>query len=415
MNQTPGIPGPALLVFQLVAALYGAVVAQLFFGFNNLQDFAKDDAHSWRVTMFVAVFALCQFLALPVWGAMSDRLNPKGVLFFSILLVFVGAILPLLPIPVPRILISRIIFAMVTCGAALALAACANMVEVKRRPALVAPVLSSFFAGGLLMTVCGWVVLRWGQLFGATLASTFWPVLALAALTLLGIHSRLEEGRPKSELYRGTNAMSHLWHGFGVVLSETGFAVVALLSLSGFVAAQGLLWVGPVVLFDEGAAGATSIPALVLFVLPWFAAAVGAGVFMRFAPDSKTGKSGRGIFVGLLLLLLILLSVFFNAGWVLGTLLACGISFCSVVLACFGFAAVMASIRSRELGAATGAAFAFWLAGFAVSALLFLTAAASGNVFGLGYMLVAAGSLALWPLWFVLRSRVLEPMMVREA
>lgn len=404
-----------MMALRVFAALYGAIVALMFFGFNDPQEFAKDDSVSWRVTMFVFVFALCQILALPVWGAMSDRLNPKGVLFFSALLVFIGSLVPLLPVPGPRVFVSRILFGMGAGGAVLALAACANMVQVKQRPGLVAPMLCSFFAGGASMMIFGWIVLRWDQQFWTALLSASWLVLALAALALLGIHLCLEEGRPKSELYRGTNAMSHLWHGFGVVFSEAGFAVLALLSLSGFIAAQGLLYVAPVTLLDGGAPAATSPHALTVFALPWVAAAIGAGVFMRFAPDSQTGKSGAALITGVLLLLLVLPLAFWNPGWVPRTLLACGIAFCSAVLACFAFAAVMAAIRSRELGAATGAAFAFWLAGFAASALLFLVASASGEVSGLGYMLAAAGALALWPLWFVLRSRVLEPKLVRGA
>jgi hypothetical protein len=75
----------------------------------------------------------------------------------------------------------------------------------------------------------------------------------------------------------------------------------------------------------------------------------------------------------------------------------------------------MASTRSRELGAATGAAFALWLAGFAVSKLLVLLASGSGELQGLGYLLVASSVLALCALWFVLRSSVLKPIVARKA
>ena len=415
MNQASGIPGSTLLVLRLVAALYGAVFALAFAAMADPQDLVRGEQSFRRFSLLVPAFAVLQVLALPIWGALSDRISPRGILMISTSLVLLGALFPLVPMPWPRTMISRIILGAGAAGFVLSLSFCANLVESNRRSPLVAPLFSAFLLGGLLMMVCKWLCLREGMSFGGAMNAASALILVMAILSMLGIKLRLEEAWPKSEIYRGTNAMAHLWHGFSVLWSGTGFALIALIALSGFAAAQGLLWVAPAALRGSGAPGMTSGPALVMFGLPWIAAAVAAALFFRFVPKPQEGKSAAALLAGVLLVVLALASAFWNPGWIPRTALACGIGFCATVLACLALAAVMASTRSRELGAATGAAFALWLAAFAVSKLLVLLASGSGELQGLGYLLVASSVLALCALWFVLRSSVLKPIVARKA
>jgi MFS family permease len=411
VNQTIGKLFSVFAIVALVAGLHGAVLAQLFVGLADPRAFAEQTVISQRAVMFLWAFIICQLIALPAWGALSDRISPKGLLLFSTGVVLVGSLVPLtfaLPVAFPRPIITRALFGLGAAGLVLALSFAANRMERVRRPVAVAPLLAAFWAGGGAMMACHWLCRRWDFEPRVALAATSSLLLLLSILALITAAVWLDEPRPKSENYRGINALHHLWHGVGLLWSQAGFAVIMLLVVGGFASAQALLWVAPSTLLGAAGPSGAGIAASVILVLPWCGAAVGAATFRLFALASRGARAVSGLIVAGLLLLLAVLAAWVDAGWLVRTMTATAMGYCSAVLTALALAAVVSSSRSRVLGAVIGAAFSWWLVGFALSAVLVLGQVSADSHRELAYALIGASALGLAVFPFVGRSPMAE-------
>jgi MFS family permease len=227
-----------------VAAVHGAVLAlrlppRLVF---------NDEVQFVRMVFALAGFAIVQALALPVWGALSDRFGRQKVIRYSLGITLVTAVLgyaPMLGMRLPPQFVFAVLSGLTIAGLPLAAAYCFSLIKEGPRHHVLATTVGAFFAGAGLMMLLRLATFSLPARDINTATSTIVLIATVTAFVLATY--LLPFARPTSVSFTGMNALHGLWHGFGesnrgsyarwwkAYLALTGAAAgLAMTSLPGF-------------------------------------------------------------------------------------------------------------------------------------------------------------------------------------
>jgi hypothetical protein len=354
-----------LAVLVSVAAVHGAVLAlrlpaRLVMG---------DEVQFGRAAYALAGFALAQGLALPVWGALSDRFGRRRVIDYSLVATILASLLgfaPLLGLRLSPQFAFAVFHGLLVAGLPLAIAYCFSLTKEGPREVIIGRVVCGFFLGIAAMLVLRmWIFGLPRQQIGIATAVA---VIVIAGAAALLASFLLPAARPTSVNYIGMNAMHGLWHGFTesnrvvfarwwkVFLASSALASGLILMLTWGASSEGgarsLAATGPALVFLASAA---------VFVLAT-ASLLGGG---RAKARVTAVASAIGLLVAAGLLLLKAQGSFyvaFGAAGLGGAAAATG-----MVVGVTSFAAVA---RQRSAGAEIGAVVAIWLAALLGGVLL---------------------------------------------
>ena len=242
-RSSPKVFLPAL-VLACVAAVHGAVLALRLpprLVFNNEVQFG-------RMMFALAAFATVQALALPVWGALSDRLGRQKAFVYSLGATLVTAVLgyaPMLGMRISPQFVFAVLSGLTMAGLPLAASYCFSLIKEGPRHHVLATTVSAFFVGAGLMVILRLATFSLPPRDITTATSTIVLLATVTALVL--VTYLLPLARPTSVSYTGMNALHGLWHGLGesnrgscarwwkAYIALTGAAAgLAMTSLPGF-------------------------------------------------------------------------------------------------------------------------------------------------------------------------------------
>jgi hypothetical protein len=230
------------LVF--VAAVHGAVLALRL----PPRLILNDEVQFGRMLFALVGFVIVQALALPVWGALSDRFGRQKVIRYSLGATLFTAVLgyaPMLGMHLPPQFVFAVLSGLTMAGLPLAAAYCFSLIKDGPRYHVLATIVGAFFAGTGLMMLLRLATFSLPVREIMTATST---IILFATLTALVLATYLLPlARATSVSFTGMNALHGLWHGFGesnrgsyarwwkAYLALTGAAAgLAMTSLPGF-------------------------------------------------------------------------------------------------------------------------------------------------------------------------------------
>jgi MFS family permease len=195
-----------------VAAAHGAILAlrlppRLIF---------NDEVQFGRMVFSLAAFAIVQALALPVWGALSDRFGRKEMIVYSLGATLFTVAASLYASILGLQLSSRFIFAVLggstMAGLPLAAAYCFRLIKQGPRHHILAPIVGAFFAGAGLMMLLRLVTFSLAVRGIPIVVSTI--VLLVTVTSLVLATFLLPWASPTSVSFTGPDSLQSLWHGF---------------------------------------------------------------------------------------------------------------------------------------------------------------------------------------------------------
>jgi multidrug resistance protein len=146
------------------------------------------------VGLLFSTFAICQLIAGPVWGNVSDRIGRKAVLMISQIGATIGWAMLAFANTIPLVFLARIVEGVSGGNISVTQAYVADMVEPKQRARAFAWVGAAFSAGLVLGPVAGgWLFARYGY------TAPFLAAAALQLVTLIVTWVALPESRTKPE------------------------------------------------------------------------------------------------------------------------------------------------------------------------------------------------------------------------
>ena len=291
-------------------------------------------------------FALCQAVALPFWGALSDRVGRRKVIIYSLVATLATAVAGYSRLALPQQFVFSVLNGLVTAGLPLAVAFTFESRDKRPENSSRGAIACAFFGGTVLMLG-----------FNSPAVTLLLVTVALVLSALF-----LPDSSAASSLI-GMNAMHGLWHGFAES-NRTPFARWWKAFIACLAMVCGLLVTSLVVVSsNEG------VPSR--FVL--FGCAMAAcPLIARLVPDGRA--PGRTVVFGVgaaaLVVGAVLLSGSGSAAPQLGVAALCGAvtgSGLTVGILRFG-----ASARKRSAGAELGAVSSIWMVFFLGGALLAL-------------------------------------------
>ena len=353
------------LALGLVAAVHGATVAQrlpLRLRFN-------DDLQFNRLLFGVLAFAVMQFVMIPVWGALSDRLGRRRMIGYSLAASIGVSMLgfaPLLRLQLPQQFVIPLFSGLATAGLVLSISYCFSLIKDGARNDVLGSILCGFFGGAIIMLSVRFLS---GAVSAGGMALLNSIILvALAGAAMASVRYGLSDVRPTSVSFTGMNALHGLWHGFGE--SDRGArAVWWKIFLGSMGVADGLFVsvlpaLGRAVSLGKGAYRVTVFALVVLL----FAAALSSVGIARWSPGRIAARFLAPFSAGLAIIAALLAGVagsptvlyfvMFLAGAATGT---------SLFTALHQFES---AARNRSAGAEMGAVVAIWFGGFFAALLL---------------------------------------------
>jgi MFS family permease len=343
------------LVLACVAAVHGAVLAlrlppRLVF---------NDEMQFGRMVFALAAFAIVQALALPVWGALSDRFGRHRVIIYSLGATLVTAVLgyaPMLGMRISPQFVFAVLSGLTMAGLPLAAAYCFSLIKEGPRHHVLATTVSAFFAGACLMLI---LRLATFSLAARDINIATSTIVLLATVTALVLATYLLPlARATSVSYTGMNALHGLWHGFGesnrgscarwwkTYLALTGAAAgLAMTSLPGF--------------SNNHEVFTTRVAPLVVCL---FCAAIAPLVTAHVLGRGYVGERSAALaaVVSLLAGLLPLYAMPDHAAGLLAAAVLCGAGLGAATM--LGILYFAARAKQRSAGAELGAISALWLA-----------------------------------------------------
>jgi hypothetical protein len=201
-----------LLVLACVSAVHGAVLALRL----PPRPVFADEMQFGRMVYALAGFAIVQALALPVWGALSDRFGRQKVIIYSLGATLATAVLgyaPILGLQLAPQFVFAVLSGLTMAGLPLAAAYCFSLIKQGPRHHVLATTVGAFFAGAGLMIPLRLATFSLPARDINTATST---IVLLATVTALVLATYLLPlARPTSVSFTGMNALHGLWHGFG--------------------------------------------------------------------------------------------------------------------------------------------------------------------------------------------------------
>ncbi len=370
MSSLPDLsPKYERVLLHWVAGVHGAVVAAAWVVATGRDKAAFAAGDAWMPIGAILALPLAQWVFLPVWGALSDRLGRRGVMALSLGLT---CLVPLLTrggfIPWERTT-ERFLNGMAAGGLVLAGAWLFLQLRREQRASTLIGLVAAFFAGGALL-----VMLRLGGFLAFGLqAAVLWPtrMVGVTAAVLMVLVMLFLPRKHKGSFALGRmNVMVNLWDGYAVFSEAPRFFRWVTLNLAGgfFFGLAGMI-LSSTALLDVGEAPPQA--RLLLYLVPgsfWVGAALAAWWLSRHLawalPWSRLVHWGPALGATAAAGLLHLggSAVGLLAGPVVGAA-------CSLIPA--GSALVLsARARKRSAGAEWGAMVALWLAGTGVGGWL---------------------------------------------
>ncbi|MBU3665928.1 MAG: MFS transporter [Chthoniobacterales bacterium] len=291
----------------------------------------------------------CQIVALPVWGAVSDRIGRRKAIIYSLVATLVAAAVGYLRLALPQQFIFSVVNGLVTAGLPLAIAFTFDSREQRSGNLARGVVACAFFGGSMLVL----------GLYSPAVTLLV-PIVALILSVLF-----LPDSLPATSLI-GMNAMHGLWHGF----SESNRAPYARwwkVFIAGIAIVSGLLVTTFVVADTTKETPILPRPFLV------FACAMAAClVIARLVPAGRVPGRTVVLGAGASALVVALVLVFAPA---FGALQLAGAALCGAATGgglTIGILRFCATARQRSAGAELGAISSIWMACFLGGALLAL-------------------------------------------
>ena len=366
----------ASALLALVSAVHGVFVAlrlppRLVF---------QDEAGLWRIAYALVGFALAQAIALPVWGAFSDRFGRDKVIRYSLLATILLGILGfaiVVKLRLPQLFLFSVVGGIAVSGLVLSASYTFSLLKQGTRFFLFGQIFCGFFGGMAVATAVRWSTFSLPRQDIAIVTATLVLLISAAALALVNFF--LPEARATSVSYTGMNAMHGLWHGFAES-NRAKFAWWWKIYLgSGGLAAGILLVAAPALLGNEGSSevAGKSLPLFPILVFLFGAASssfVAGAVLQHRAAFLRFLALGSSFAAFLSALIFLLLG---QPGPAAAYLVAClaGMAAGSGVTASIG--AFAAAARQRSGGAEMGAVLAIWLTALMAGMLMALTTLAS--------------------------------------
>lgn len=183
----------------------------------------------------VAVYSICQFIASPILGSMSDRFGRRPLLIYSQIGSFLGFILLGLANTLPLLFLSRVIDGLSGGNLTIAQAYIADITPPKERAGALAIIGIAFgvgftigpFLGGTLMEHVG----PWAPAF---LAAAFSLCSTLLSTFYLKEHQHVPDPNAKRGLRSYTRIFEYLGIRSGFGKAASSVLLLALLALSAF-------------------------------------------------------------------------------------------------------------------------------------------------------------------------------------
>jgi len=151
------------------------------------------------VTLLVATYSLAQFVAMPVWGTVSDRYGRKPVLAISMAGHVVSYIILACAESWPTLLAARVIGGVTSANLAVAYAWVADSSTVEERPRYMGRLSAAFGMGFIFGPIIGGVLSGHGDIDQANFVYPALTSAALSALSLAGILLFLPAVRPSGK------------------------------------------------------------------------------------------------------------------------------------------------------------------------------------------------------------------------
>lgn len=333
----------------------------------------QDDLDAGRTVYALVGFALAQGVALPVWGAFSDRFGRDKVIHYSLLVTVVVAVIgyaPLIKIRLPQLFLFSVVGGVVVAGLVLAVSYAFSLIKEGRPLLLFGQIFCGFFVGVSTAAAIRWSTFSLSRQEILIVTPTMVLLVSAAAMLLVGYF--LPEARATSVSYTGMNSMQAMWHGFG----ESNRAPFAwwwksFLGLTGLSAGILLLAV-PAVFGNTVADGKILplLPILVCLVAAALASLVAGALLQRHAAYIRLVALGSSLCALIAALVPVALGQ-------LGPAAAC---VCAGLAGAAGGSGVIAGIscfavtaRQRSAGAEMGAVLTIWLIALLAGILVALT------------------------------------------
>lgn len=339
----------SIVVLALVAGVHGAAVTLQIGGISQ----------TWLG------FALAQGIALPVWGALGDRLGCKRVMFYSLALSVLVALLgyaPLFNVAINQGFVFAVFSGLVVASLPLALGYAFSL-DSRRPPVQVAGfVLCGFFAGSALMSLLR--LFAFSMPYREYLAVTATFVFLLSFLAFACVALLLPGIRPTTVEFIGMNATQKLWHGFAES-SRAGFAGSwkVLLALTGLASGAVINVVPALVYAANPAAGPAAPMRWLFFALACAAAASFVAPSFRKQPESAEKILVLGSIASLLLASVIVIGN--GTGSLAGVFAALSLGgIATGIILTLGIITFAEVARRRSAGAEMGAVVTIWLVPF---------------------------------------------------
>lgn len=164
------------------------------------------------VGLLFSTFAVCQLVAGPVWGNVSDRIGRKAVLMISQVGATIGWAMLAFANSIPLVFLARIVEGVSGGNISVTQAYVADLVEPKQRARAFAYVGAAFSAGLVLGPVAGgWLFARYGY------AAPFLTAAALQLVTLIATWVALPESRTAPEAGEAAPTPAAILHSLGDV------------------------------------------------------------------------------------------------------------------------------------------------------------------------------------------------------
>lgn len=175
------------------------------------------------VTLLGASYSAAQFLFVPLWGRLSDRIGRRPVLLISIAMAAVGYVAFGLAPTLAMLFAARILSGIGTANIATAQAIMADLTDAENRTKGMALIGVAFGLGFIVGPALGGVFGQFGIAVPAFVAA------ALSVLNLILAAALVPETHPPEK--RGTSRASVSWRSLGVALRHPGVAQLLLLYL----------------------------------------------------------------------------------------------------------------------------------------------------------------------------------------